>query len=413
MQGIGMRSAPSGSIIRTDPVKAAAEDADYRRLFPYHVELCALSELRKKPGLGVPLRSGMGGHSILYLHGVCRDLTAGYPVLKFCEFGDRSVGLSVNSHYRNANWVAADGPDFLWRGALQPGEALTRAAYARTQEHAKAMGFLDGVEFHRRFFQGKPAGMSERDYMYEISVATDYAVRFGRDAYRARVPLDRERMGRIIGYLNDLNAPYREGKKDFNWRVLNNNCSHVAHNALAQAGIWAEWKTGIFFVLAAFNFPVPKNEFVDLVERVNDLPVGDVRAMYEDEVVRRCLLETGALPAAPGALASAEPAIAENEVYDIAGLRLIFYDNPYWGPYRGRLKRILTEPRFLDLRENLSHFETLYAGAQSGRRVARVSAAEQNFAKLYNACIARGAARVAEMLARLDDIQQARVETAS
>jgi len=402
-----LRSAPAGAVIRTDAVQAAAADALFRRLFPYHAEICALSEIRKKPGLGVNLRSGMGGHSILYLNGVCRDKTAGYPVLKLCETGERSVGLSVNSHYRNANWVAADGPDFLWRGALAPGEPLTREGYARTQDCAKAMGVLDGVEFHSALFRGKPAGMSERDYMYEISVATDYALRFGRDIYRARVPLDRERMGKIIAYLNGLNTPYREGSKTFEWRVLNNNCSHVAHNALAQAGIWAQWRTGQFFALAAFKFPVPKNEFVDLMLRTNDFPL-DPGAIFADAAARSCLLETGCLPAAPGGLASAEPAIAPNEVYDIERLRLIFYDNPYWGPYRGRLKRILTTPRFLDLRANFLHFQNLYGSARARKRG---SAQPESFEQLFDASIEHAAARVEKLLASLDHVPQTRVET--
>ena len=38
---------------------------------PYYAELCALTEIRKKPGDGVPLHSGIGGHAILYLNGVC------------------------------------------------------------------------------------------------------------------------------------------------------------------------------------------------------------------------------------------------------------------------------------------------------------------------------------------------------
>ena len=176
---------------------APGEGGAYDRLYPYHAELCALSELRKKPGFGVPVRSGMGGHCLLYLNGVRRDRT-GYPTLKVCAPDEapasNGVGISVNSHYRNANWVAAEGRDFLWRGALQPGERVTREAYERTQHHAKEIGLLDGVQFHDHLFRAKPHGMSERDYMYEISVATDYAVRFGRDTYRARIPLDYQRM---------------------------------------------------------------------------------------------------------------------------------------------------------------------------------------------------------------------------
>ena len=100
-------------------------------------------EIRKKPGFGVPLRSGIGGHSVLYLNGVRRDREAGYPTLKVCN-PDASperhgVGISVNSHYKNANWIAAEGRDFVWHGALAPGEHLTSDAYARTQQCAKTL----------------------------------------------------------------------------------------------------------------------------------------------------------------------------------------------------------------------------------------------------------------------------------
>jgi hypothetical protein len=262
-----------------DGAALLSDKAVYGRFFPYYAELCALSEIRKKPGFGVQVRSGMGGHSLLYLSGVCLDRQAGYPTLKLCDPGAwparHGVGISVNSHYKNANWVAAGDPDFPWRGALAPGERLTRDAYERTQDCAKAMGILDGVQFHDHLFRDKPHCMSERDYMYEISIATDYAVCFGRDTYRARIPLERRRMGAMVDFLNDLNETYRDGRRVFRWKALNNNCSHVAHNALAVAAIWSPWPTGQILALAAFNFPVPKNEFVDLMLRTNDLPIQD------------------------------------------------------------------------------------------------------------------------------------------
>ena len=98
---------------------------EYEDFFPYYAELCALSELSKKPGFGAPLRSGIGGHSLLYLNGVRLDRAAGYPTLRLCTQGEApqeyGVGISVNSHYRNANWVAVEGRIFcgaaLWRQA--------------------------------------------------------------------------------------------------------------------------------------------------------------------------------------------------------------------------------------------------------------------------------------------------------
>jgi hypothetical protein len=410
---IGHSALASVAGIRTHAAAFRGDSESYDRFYPYYAELSALSEIRKKPGFGVQFRSGMGGHSLLYLSGVCLDRQAGYPTLKLCDPAIspaiHGVGISVNSHYKNANWVAAEGRDFVWRGALEPGEGLTRAAYERTQDRAKAMGVLDGVEFHDHLFRDKPRGMSQRDYMYEISVGTDYAVRFGRDTYRARVPLDRRRMAAIVDFLNELNAPYRAGARVFRWRILNNNCSHVAHNALATAGIWTPWPTGQFFALAAFKFPVPKNEFVDLMLRTNDLPIQDAQALFEDGVARRALLDENALPTAPGALAIAEPVIRHNDIYDTDRLRLIFYDNPFWGPYRPRFARIFSEPRYLDLRANLRHFAAVYDAASVRRPPARTIAGRdpragerEEFYARYDRYIEREAANVRHRLASLD-----------
>jgi hypothetical protein len=387
-----------------DAASMTMGDGQYERLFPYYAELAALSELKKKPGFGAKVESGMGGHSLLYLNGVRLNREAGYPVLQLCAreaAAGHGVGLSVNSHYKNANWVAAEGQNFIWRGALEPGEALTIDSYQRTQDHAKAIGMLDGIEFHERFFRDKPAGMSEDDYMYEISVATDYAICFGRDTFRTRVPLDQARMAAVVDYLNALNVPYRDGAQKFEWRLFNNNCAHVAHNALAMAGIWAPWPVGEFFLTAMFCFPVPKNELVDLSLRANDFPVTDANAIYADEVARRALLDWGVLPTAPGALSIAGPAIAENDIYDVERLKLIFYDNPFWGPYRFRFKQIFGQARYRDLRANLEHFSALYETALGRLRGTKYAGERARFQTCYEDYIRAQAAWVAEQLAAL------------
>jgi hypothetical protein len=386
----------------------------YDRFYPYHAELCALSEIRKKPGVGVQFRSAMGGHSLLYLSGVRLDRAAGYPTLKLCDEAaspaDHGVGISVNSHYRNANWVAAEGRDFVFRGALQRDEPLTHQSYERTQNSAKATGVLDGIEFHEHEFRDKPPHMSRRDYMYEISVGTDYAVRFGREVYGAKVPLDRRRMGIIVDYLNTLNAPYREGKRVYAWSVFNNNCSHVAHNALAKAGVWAPWPTGEFIVTAAFNFPVPKNEFVDLIMQGNDLPVDDPQALFANAVARRALLDGDSLPTVPGALASAQLAVAGNDVYDIERLRLIFYENPLWGKYHRRFDRIFREPRYFFLPANLDHFAAAYRKARKNLPGTRGDREIMRFMTMYEHYLDREIDRVTEQLAALSCSADERAE---
>jgi hypothetical protein len=354
-----------------DVAAPALETQLYTTLYPYYVELCAVSQISKKPGFGVAISGGEGGHSVLYLNGVCRVQDAGYPAIALCDNPDRpsthGVGLSVNAHFKNANWIATDGRDFFFRGGLAPGARLTRAAYERTQEEAKKKRLLDGVVFHASVFDDMPPGMSRRDYMYEVSIGTDYAIAFARDRYCARVPVSRAQMGKVVTYLNGLNAIYKDGKKDFEWNVLQNNCTHLVHNALAAAGLWPIWETGRFFLIAAFDFPVPKNEFVNAMWRTNNTDLGDIEALYRDNAARALLLDDGRLPDEPGALAEAVPVIHNNDVYN-AHLRLIFYDDPIFGSYQRDFDTIFNQPRYTDVRANLRYFAALYARIKADRR---------------------------------------------
>jgi hypothetical protein len=256
--------------------------------------------------------------------------------------------------------------------------------------------------------------MSDHDYMYEISIGTDYGAGFGRDIFRARIPLDHDRMGKIVDYLNALNAPFRAGAKIFRWRVMNNNCVHVVHNALAAAGVWEEWPTGEFLGTAAFNFPVPKNEFVDLMRWTNDLPIAEADALYKNKFIRHAVLAGGKLPTAAGALAIAEKAIQPNDLYDVERLRLIFYDNPFWGPYRFHFARIFREPRYSDLAANLQHFSERYATALARNpATGKQGPARAQFQRRYRESIAAEALRVQVMLAAMDEPQTQLAEAAS
>lgn len=375
--GLPPQAVTTSEVTAVSLIAPGSQDKDlkdiYATLYPYYAELCALSEIKKKPGFGADINGGFGGHSVLYLNGVCRDHGIDYPVIELCDEegsakpdrANQGVGLSVNDHFKNANWVATEGKDFLFYGSLKPGDELNKDGYRRTQAAAMKMGILNGIQFHERFFDKIPAGMSQRDYMYEISIATDYAVDFGRDRYCARVPMNRDQMKRVVTYLNDLNAPYRAGKREFQWDVLGNNCSHMTHNALAAAGIWTEVGVDEPFFIAAFDFPVPKNEFVNLIRRTNDMPIDNLLTLYGDDVARQNLLIHGRLPLRPGALAEAAPIMQKNDLYD-TDTRLIFYD-PI-GEYQRAFERILADPRYLDLRANLVYFSTVYQRIKTERK---------------------------------------------
>lgn len=346
------------------------DEQAYAERYPYYLEFCALSEIQKKPGYGADIHGGVGGHSTIYLNGACRAgngrqelvLCVDAPVAAVTD----GVGLSVNAHFANANWVAIPGRTFFYHGDLQPGQPLTRAVYDATKAHAQRLGLYDGVRFHDRVFEDMPAGYQPEAFKYEVSIGTDYALGYARDRYCARVPVSVSGMTRIVRYLNALNRPYQDGEAEYEWSVLNDNCIHVAHNALAEAGFWPPWPTHRFILVAALDFPVPKNEFVNIMRRGNDVPIEDLSAVWQDPAARSAVLAGDALPTRPGALASFEPLVRDNALYD-TDLQLIFYDEPVFGHYEERYRRIAHDPRYTSLAGNERHFAALYAGIAAAR----------------------------------------------
>jgi len=104
---------------------------------------------------------------------------------------------------------------------------------------------------------------------------------------------------------------------------------------------------------------VPKNEFINQLERTNDLPLTDPLKLYADPMARQALMRQDWLPTEPGALASIVRARPNNDVYD-TDLELIFYDLPVIEPYHQRMTAIMADPRYFDLRANLAYFAKLY-----------------------------------------------------
>jgi hypothetical protein len=342
---------------------SSADDTAYVKEHPYYAELCALSEIGKKPGFGAEIVSGgPGGHSVLYLNGVCRDRAAGYPVIGLCDPA-HGVGISSNAHFSNAAWVAVDGRDRLF-GPDDAG-GLTRDEYSALRMDAQRSGIYDGVIFHDAAFSDIVPGYDHEAWKYEVSIGTDYAIGIARSRYCARTPLTEDQMGQVVDRLNRINQPYRTGEKQFEWSVLHNNCAHITHDGLAASCDWNEWPADQSFLEAGTDMPVPKNEFVDLMRRGNDLPIGDPVALYRDDAARQDLMQNNHLPSEPGTLAYYQPVLKPNEVYD-TDLRLIFYDDPITGAYAPWLDSIMEDRRYTDEEANRAWFAEEYRRAKAG-----------------------------------------------
>ncbi len=351
------------AVVRFD-VPGAADEAAYVADHPYYAEYCTLSQIKKRPGFGADIRGEIGGHAVFYLNGA--RVVPGEPVLVPGGPED-GAGLSMNEHFADAKWVPTPGRGFFFRGGLPSGGGVTRADYQSVQAEAKRLGIYDHVRFHDKVFATMPPGWSREDWKYEVSVATDYAVGLGRGRYCARVPVTREQMARMIGFLNAQNEPYRSGRREFVWSVFNDNCIHLAHNALAAAGLWAVWPTDRFLPLAVLDFPVPRNEFVNLARRTNDAWLPDPGSVYADLPARAELLAYGRLPTFPGALVEAAGPLEPNDIYETS-LKMIFYDEPMLGRYQARFDRIFSEPRYLDASANRAWFAGLARRALAERK---------------------------------------------
>jgi len=190
-------------------------DARYEALFPYYVELCAVSQFRSKefvPG-------GSPGHAAMYLKGACLDTEAPYPKLRRCAHNatdpgdpEHGAGVSVNRWFRTVNWVAVSGRGLFFDGDLAPGQTVTEESRQAVIRHAIDAGVYRGVELWP--YPGETPESTLEDFVRRLSAGTDFALLMARSALCGRVPVEPEMMDEIIHFLNDLNREYATGAAD-------------------------------------------------------------------------------------------------------------------------------------------------------------------------------------------------------
>ncbi|MCB0174890.1 MAG: hypothetical protein KDJ97_30555 [Anaerolineae bacterium] len=327
---------------RPDPV--------YDTLFPYYVELCALSQFRGKDHVigGVP------GHSVMYLHGACRDPKSDYPQLCICEDSDAAndgVGVTVNRYTKNANWLAIPGRKLFYDGNLGPDDRVTEQAVEAVAQQAIDLGVYNGVEL-----LDEVKDKSLIDFAREESVGTDFALTFARSIFCARVPVTKAMMQEMILFLNALNNQYRSGPKAYHWDGLHDNCAHVTHNALAAASIWPPTKVG--GRMFRHSLAIPANEYINLVLRCAEFPLDNFDAILQDEDAHDSLLEFGWLPARHGALIKTRDIRQANDVYD-TDFHLFLLEPPDSKKTK-QTEKYLYDPHCFDLEPNLRLYQARY-----------------------------------------------------
>jgi len=348
-----------GAIVPVEP------DPRYDALFPYYVELCAVTQIRANfaPHGGTP------GHAAMYLKGACRSSSTPYPTLEICDDSedltdpDTGSGVSVNKMFRNVNWMATRGKRLFYHGDLDPGETLDVETGLAAIYAAEAAGTFEGVEVHQSFLPPEDDEDREEAMLFLAAaetLGTDFALSFGRTVYCARVPLERRQLSDVIEYLNDLNSDYARGGKDYQWSGYNDNCSHTLHNSLAEAGVWKPKSIASFRFGQLANLSVPANEFIDLALLSITFPIDDLDAIMADDALRNTLARRGWLPTRHGAMLQVIPVHQPNELYE-TDAAIFLLTNPFRKGRVERVSELFDDPHAIELETNLLHFQELYS----------------------------------------------------
>jgi len=391
--------APDAIIAETRP------DPVYDALFPRYAEICATSQWRKRVGgQGNPF-----GHAIIYLKGACRDETAAFPQLRRCaraattvDDPEHGVGVSVGRFLRNVNWVAIPGHALTFDGLAAEGEPVTQAALDRAVDAAIDLGLYDGVDLHPPYDAADPDSL--RDFVATHSAGTDFALRYARNVFCARVPVTDGQMDEIVAFLNDKNREYFEGEADYDWSLFNHNCVHTVRNALAAANVWEPISVGMVKAQALLNLAVPANEFVNAALRGAEGPLTDLDALADDAPARDALHEFGWLPQGPGALVKFLPALPDNALFDPEFRLFAVQSLLRMGATRATV-RLMSDPAHVDVEANLAHFAERYARLEAALAPAEPFAEvhgdpRRRLARLHRAHVRQMRAETEALLAR-------------
>jgi hypothetical protein len=245
----------------------------------------------------------------------------------------------------------------MFNGNLRTGERLTAAHRDATVQDAIAKDVFKGVELQDSWTQEPDRSLTT--FVTNRSIGTDFALRFSRNVFCARVPVTEEVMGEVIAFLNDKNTEYATGNADYNWNLLADNCVHTVRNALAAASVWPPLSVLETKIRHLFNLAVPANEFVNLAILGAEGPLGDFREIEADDSARDALRDFRWLPTRQGALVKTLLVHQPNDIFETQ-FRLFAVQSPLRMGKTANVMRLLSDPRFVDLDSNLRYFRDSY-----------------------------------------------------
>jgi hypothetical protein len=369
--------------------------AQYDQIYPFYVQVCSMSVVERK---GME-KGGSPGHSAAYVKGLCRDMSAGYPRVKVCDFSRKytpqeeelgigfndirnpnaGLGFSANKEFRNVNWVATPGKEIFFHGKLPPTVKLTDQYMDSLANEMVRLKTHQGITIYDEYDTRADKTKEDMTKLVAMrSMDTDYAITFGRHVHCVKVPVKQSMLPLVVTYLNDLNDRYQKGSKDYKWAGLTNSCAHFTHNILSSIGFWG-WNVGANNSTEPTLFPT--NLGISIARKGTDRSLEDnFKQLWSETATRDNMgrARPGTFevfnshqwsPTQPGVLIDimASHPQENNEKYvinpvdDVWVFPFTMHDGFKWN-LKDYAKQISSTPRFVDIEENLKYYQDLYSG---------------------------------------------------
>lgn len=326
----------------------------YSKLYGAHIEVCGASRYKEKTGAA----GGIGGHAFTYVHGLCRDLDSTFPQVKPCSSQDnhQGVGISVNSDFKNVNWVAIPGYHNFFDGNVKSGEVVNFSKVKSMANWAVQNRLFKNVKIKEELTEGLTFGSHDYESKTALnSVGTDYATRFARSLRCARIPIQKSKLSEIADTLNKLNQYYFLENHVYNWSGAQNNCTHTANDILAAAGI-REPVLRNQGALAYLNLTVPRNAAYRAIQ-IAVVGSGTPNSLYTNKNYK-FVNDIFWTPLQVGSLSKFYTGFTDNDFFDISSKALWVLPNDL-----NLLRKTMTSfdrPEYSDIFQNILYWEQKY-----------------------------------------------------
>jgi hypothetical protein len=345
---------------------------EYKRHYPQFFEYCFGTQIKFSDHYNNGDEGNPGGHGLFYVEGLCKDQSKDYPQVKPCDSSDdhTGVGVSLDSGFKNVAWIAVPGRDLFLDGGIKRSQQVNKQTLAALLQKSVDEKIMKNVELHADIIvDGRNSsdlkfGTTEYEkFATEFMVGTDIAFAWGRDLRCVKIPILKSKIGSLVKMLNDLNNKYYlDSNKDYTWKLLYNNCTHLAINASAALGLNEETRTDASFLQQISHFQVPANAFMQYTD-IALMGAIDAESIAQSKRLTGLLNRHNYLPTAYGGLISKYSVFKNNLLFkteDLAGIAAIRKKTLVYGA-KALVKNILDPFRVLFDRGDEGEFKGLHS----------------------------------------------------